>query len=148
MESHNLLCDLAIALQLYFGYIIGFIFTVNFLQIVLEFYYFLEVIFIPEEYFKNLDTVQLVALVLSPTIVACLQLLGIVEMCECTVAENKKISNHLFKLLNLNVNEDLEDRLNLFVIQCGNRPIEFSGAGVFKVNRKIYLTVSPLKLII
>lgn len=137
MDLHSVICDLADSIQQYFGYTLTFIFIIKTVELVLDSYFFFDILFIPEDYEK-----KFLAVVIPPTILACIMLVGIVEICEKTTSKNKDILKNILKLSNFDVSGEMKERLQFFILQSSKRSIEFSGAGIFSVNRKMYLTVS------
>lgn len=71
-----------------------------------------------------------------------LRIFAFVEICNQTVRQNENILKNVHKLLNMNVLWKMKDRLTIFALQWQNRPIEFSAAGIFKLDRSFLLTVS------
>lgn len=139
---HSLLCDASICVENFYGFPIVVIVVLHFFNIVFYCYYILEILFGPEQYFKSLNEYGLTGIILAQVISADLQLCGFIEICQKTVRQNQNITMNIHKLMNLNISPDMKDQLKIFASQCEHRKMEFSAAGIFKLDRTFYLMVS------
>lgn len=139
---HNLVCDISDCVQLYFGYSVVLIMILNFYHLVFHSYFILEILFIPLEYFKNWNIYEMLSAIFAQVFIATFQLIILVEICNKNVWQNKLISKNIHKILNKNITYAVEERLKLFALQWRNRPLQFMAAGIFPLDRTLYLTVS------
>lgn len=138
-DLHNLLWDVVQSAQKYFGYTIILALTFDFIVIVFDTYYILELFFEP----KSSQTVlQFLGIIVFHLITSSIEMMSIVEICEQTTNQNMEILKSIHELLNMNVSLELEEELHCFAAQCKSRPIKFTAAGMFDLNRTLYLTVS------
>lgn len=142
-DIHDLLCDAVAEIEYYFGYNMVMIIGVAFFNLVFNSYYILCILFDPYEYVvKWLDKSVLVGILSLQIFAILLQVFAIVEMCNKTVQQNNNISMNIHKILNTSDTHIIKEKLRFFAMQWKNRPVCFTAAGVFSLNRTLYLTVS------
>lgn len=138
---HNLLCDVVICIEDFFGFSIVTFNIVHFFNVVIYSYYLLEIWFDPEQFFQTWNDYGLVCVILSQLMFANTRLAAFIEICNKTVQQNQKINTNIHKLLNLNIEPKMREQLNIFADQLENRKVDFSAAGIFKLDRSFYLMV-------
>lgn len=139
---HDTLCDTVNYVENYFGHNIVLIVGSLFFSIIFNCYYVLEVLFGPDEMFKSLDDTELLVVFMATVIASAMQLFAFIEISNKTVRQNNNISMNIHKLLNVSESKEVKERLRYFALQWQNRRIRFTAAGVFNLDRTLYLTVS------
>lgn len=138
---HDLLCDLVICIESYFGYNIVMVVGLGFFFIIFNCYYVLEILFGPDEVTRSLDENELVGVIMAQVMASSMTLISFVEVCNKTIRQNNNIAMNIHKLLNVSKSQEVKEKLRNFALQWRNRPIKFTAAGVFNLDRTLYLTV-------
>lgn len=138
---HNLLCDTVDCVENYFGFNIILMVGFTFFNVIFNSYYVLEVLFGPDDAFRLLNGSQLLVVFTANVIASVAQLFAFVEVCNKTVRQNNNISMNIHKLLNVCESKEVKEKLRDMALQWRNRPLRFTAAGVFCLDRTLYLTV-------
>lgn len=142
IKLHNILVEVIFCIEQYFGFSIITFIILHFFNIVIYCYYLLEIWFRTEHYFQSWNDYGLIIIIVSQILFANVRFAGFIEICNKTVQQNQKICMNIRKFLNLNIAPEMREYLNIFSSQLESRKVEFSAAGILKLDRSFYLMVS------
>lgn len=139
-KLHDKISDICDCFHEYFGLKILLIIGLSFVYLVFVAYYGLEMMFSPKD-FDGLNRKGLFALITVLLICSSLQIVSIVESCRKIVEKNRCLAINLQKLLNISESSYVKEKLIFFIMQSSNRPMEFTAAAMFQLDRSLYFTV-------
>lgn len=139
-DLYDLVSDTSQILQHYYGWKLLIIVGLSFIYMISEIYYALEVTFSPSN-FEDLNTGGLFAFTFSMVISCVFQILAIVEASNSAFEENNTVIVNAHKLLHVIYSPHVKEKMIFFIMQWANRPLEFTAAGLFKLDRTLYFTV-------
>ncbi|XP_030383856.1 putative gustatory receptor 28a [Scaptodrosophila lebanonensis] len=138
---HNLLCDICHKIEEYFTYPLLAIIAISFLFILFDDFYILEVLLNPKR-LEVFEADEFFAFFLQQMLWYVVIIFLIVEASGRTIKESSHSAAIVHKILNITDEPELRDRLFRLSLQLSHRRVNFTAAGLFRLDRTLIFTIT------
>ncbi|XP_055386191.1 uncharacterized protein LOC129615139 [Condylostylus longicornis] len=141
IKIYDLLCDACEIVDDHFTYQMLIIIGISFIYIVFDGYYILVAV-LYQTNGSNVGNNDFLIFFCIQMFLYIIIILGIVESVNKTIKQSRLSLTLIHKMLNINDDVEIQDCLRNFSSQIMNRPITFTAAGLFNLDRTLYFTIS------